>query len=147
MGCCQNLRLDFGSFLGQYVQKAWFFFAENEEKNSGLLHVYSVKRCQPIYNYCIYATDCEIWCSLNLRLDLGPFWGSICSKTMIFAKIKEKAGAYYVHSLLKADNLLRLISYIPLIIKWGVAKVWDWILVILGSICPKIMIFAKKEEK
>ena len=31
MGCCQNLRLVFGSFLGQFVQKS-MIFAKNEEK-------------------------------------------------------------------------------------------------------------------
>ena len=86
------------------------------KKNSDLLDAYSVKGCQAIYNYCIYMP--LIGSSLNLRLDFG----SICPKIMIFAKNNEKAGAYYVHSLLKASNLFGLTAYMPFIMKWGIAK-------------------------
>ena len=124
-------------------------FAKNEEKNSGLVHAYSVKEFQPIYDYCVYATDYEMGRSLNLRPDSGSFlfWVSL-SKNHYYLKKKrerEKAGAYCMYSLLKAGNLLRLTLYMPLIIKWGVAKTRFW--VIFESICPKIMIFAKNEEK
>ena len=105
------------------------------------------------------------------------------------------------HSLLKAGNLFGLTAYMPLIMKWGVAKIWDLILghfwvnlsknhdfcqkwrkirgllyafsvknvqpiitnfiyateygmeccqnlrLDFGSFCPKIMFFAKDEEK
>ena len=68
------------------VQKSWFL--SKMKKNSDLPYAYCVKGWQPIYNYCIYATDYEMECYLNLRLDLGHF-GSICPKIMIFAKIKK----------------------------------------------------------
>ena len=129
--------------LGHFVQKTWFL--PKMKKNSDLLYTYRVKGWQPIYNYCIYATDYEMECYLNLRLDLGHF-GSICPKIMIFTKNKEKTGAYCVHSLLKSDNLLRLTAYIC---QWSwngvLPKSESWFWFIVWSICPKIIIFAKNE--
>ena len=60
-------------------------------------------------------------------LILGHFLVNL-PKMMILAKNKEKAGAYYVHSLLNHCNLLGLTAYMPLIMKWGVAKIRDLIL-------------------
>ena len=62
-------------------------------------------------------------CYFNLKLGFGSYFGSICLKIMIFTKNNEKTGAYYMHSLLKSGNLLRLTAYMPLIMKWGVAKI------------------------
>ena len=72
--------------LGHFVQKSWFL--PKIKENSDLPYAYSVKGCQPIYNHCIYATDYEMGCYLNLTLDFG----SICPKIIIFTKNKEKQG-------------------------------------------------------
>ena len=61
-------------------------------------------------------------------LILGHFWVNL-SKNHDFCQNKEKLGAYCMNSLLKAGNLLRLTVYMPLIINWGFAKIWDFILV------------------
>ena len=93
----------------------------------------------------IYATEYEIWWCLNL--------GQFIQKTNImnFATNKEQSGAYCMHSLLKAgNNLLRLTAYMPLIMKWGVAKVWDFILghfLVNLLTCPKIISFCQKWRK
>ena len=57
---------------------------------------------------------------------VGHFW-SICPKMMIFAKNKEKAEAYCMHYLLKADNPFNKTDfYMPLIVKWSVVKAKTW---------------------
>ena len=84
IGRCQNLRLDFWSFLGQFVKKSWFL--PKMKKNSGLPYACSVKGCQPIHNYCIYATDYEMGCYLNLRLDFGSFLGQFVQKSWFLPK-------------------------------------------------------------
>ena len=56
MGCSLNLRLDFGSFLSQFVKKYDFcqnkrkkqgpkimIFVKNKEKNRGLLYAFAIK--------------------------------------------------------------------------------------------------------
>ena len=49
-----------------------------------------------------------------------------------------------MHSLLNAGNLLRLISHMPLIMKWGVAKIWD---LLLGQFVQKKKWFFAKNDK
>ena len=69
---------------------------------------------------------------------------------MIFAINKDKSRAYCKHSLLKAGNLLRFTAYIPLIMKWGVAKIWDFILsycLVNLFTCPKFIFFGQNEDK
>ena len=68
---------------------------------------------------------------------------------MIFAKNEEKLGAYCMHSLLKAGNQLRLTVYMPLVIKWGFAKIWR---LHFGSLFGQFVqksffFFAKNKEK
>ena len=59
MRCSLNLRLDLGSFFGQFVQKS-LFLQKNKEKTGPTVHAFSVKIWQPIKTDCIYANDHEM---------------------------------------------------------------------------------------
>ena len=66
---------------------------------------------------------------------------------MIFVKNKEKAWTYSMYSLLKVGSLLRLTSYMPLIMKWSVVKIKELILGHFWVNLSKNNVFAKNEEK
>ena len=77
-------------------------FGQKWRNNSGPL-AYNMPTlftgCQPFHIYCIYATDCEMVCFLNLGLDFGSFLGQLCPKTMIFAKNKDIMYVMYTFSV------------------------------------------------
>ena len=78
-------------------------------------------------------------------LILGHLW-SICTKIMIFAKNEEKLGAYSMHSLLKAGNLLRLTEYMPLIINGVLPKFETSFWKTVGQFVQKLWFFYQNEE-
>ena len=91
-------------------------FTHKCRKNSGLLHAYSVKGCQPIYDYRTAYMPLIIKWSVRLILDL--FLGQFVQKIIIFAKNEEKKVVYCMPTLLKDLNLFIITAYMPLTINW-----------------------------